>query len=621
MKIGRRDAVLLVPAVALLFWLDWHGLRSWFHQDDFAWLALARSTDSFGRLWHALFDPAAQGTVRVWSERAFFIVFGKLFGLDHRPFHLAVLATQLANLALLYWITLRVSRSRLAAAAASLLWTASPALATPLAWLSAYNQILCGFFLLAAFSCLLAWLDSGHARWLAAQAALFLLGLGALETMVVYPVLATAWCWLERRQVPRAVLWLWVPAALFSAAHLWVIPKPEAGVYARHWDFSMTATYCRYWGMALAGGPVAGAGLLPWLPQRLAAFSAAMALAASLWLGWKQHQWKLPALGVVWFTLLLAPLLPLRDHVMDYYLALPAIGLAWILAGGLEAARRHGRAALVGMTALCALYTIHAAGLHRLTAQWRYERGLKARHLILALDQAARLHPGHWIAVTGIDSDLFWAAFSDARLLLPRRICLDPQEAQQIQVPAGFEPVASAFCEPSQVAHAGESGRLTAYSWDPSTRRLRAMTRLYLHRLPPGWRELPPVEIDLTSRASGRWLPEGWYEPEPGGRWTSGRAVALLTVPASGPRRLRVSGMRPESLLEPPCTVRVTANGREIGRTHLRRGSGSFHLLLPLPESPDSVRRLRVELAVDAVAHAPGDRRELGIFTTRLALE
>ncbi|MCS6954498.1 MAG: hypothetical protein NZM33_16770 [Bryobacteraceae bacterium] len=89
-----RDAWLVLPALAVMAWLDWHGLKTWFQQDDFAWLSQGGRIRSLEDFVHALFRPAAQGTVRVFSERLYFIVLERLFGLDHRPFHLIGLASQ-----------------------------------------------------------------------------------------------------------------------------------------------------------------------------------------------------------------------------------------------------------------------------------------------------------------------------------------------------------------------------------------------------------------------------------------------------------------------------------------------------------------------------------------------
>ena len=104
---AARILYWLVPPVWCLA-LYWQGLFTWFQADDFAWLNL--QVHSWNDLWKALFTPQAQGTVRIWSERLFFIVFKVLFGIHAAPFRIWVFLTQIANLLLIpdyYDIALR----------------------------------------------------------------------------------------------------------------------------------------------------------------------------------------------------------------------------------------------------------------------------------------------------------------------------------------------------------------------------------------------------------------------------------------------------------------------------------------------------------------------------------
>ncbi|MEP7364784.1 MAG: hypothetical protein ABI972_16130, partial [Acidobacteriota bacterium] len=155
-----RFLALWLAASAFCLWLYWPGLRAWFQQDDFAWLGLGMNVHTAPELWNALFAPKAQGTIRPWSERAFFMGFFALFGLDALPYRILVFATQLLNLGLVISITRRLTGSWLAAALAPILWTANASLGLPMSWTSAYNQILCATFLLGAFYCLLRWIES-----------------------------------------------------------------------------------------------------------------------------------------------------------------------------------------------------------------------------------------------------------------------------------------------------------------------------------------------------------------------------------------------------------------------------------------------------------------------------
>ena len=138
-------------------------------------------------LWDALFQPRAQGTIRPWSERVFFMGFYALFGLDALPFRVWVFLTQFANLALLASITRRLTGSGAAGLLAAVFWLANSSLAQLMAWTSAYNQILCAFFILLAFHFLLRYIETGQRRYQVFQWCAFLLGFGAQELNVVYP--------------------------------------------------------------------------------------------------------------------------------------------------------------------------------------------------------------------------------------------------------------------------------------------------------------------------------------------------------------------------------------------------------------------------------------------------
>ena len=85
-----------LPAFALtiLYWLSpallclvlyREGTTAWFQTDDFAWLSLRRQVHNWRDLATALFAPMAQGTIRPWSERGFFLLFEWLFGFDALP--------------------------------------------------------------------------------------------------------------------------------------------------------------------------------------------------------------------------------------------------------------------------------------------------------------------------------------------------------------------------------------------------------------------------------------------------------------------------------------------------------------------------------------------------------
>ncbi len=161
----QRAAYLAAPPlVALLCY--WRAFLTWFANDDFPWIGLRLGVHDWSSFQDALFQPAAQGTVRVLSERVFFLLFSALFGLHSLPYRIATLATFIAALCLMNRIVARLTGSDLAGAAAALLWAVNPNLVIPITWASAYNQVLCAFLLLAAFYARLRWLESSDRKWI-----------------------------------------------------------------------------------------------------------------------------------------------------------------------------------------------------------------------------------------------------------------------------------------------------------------------------------------------------------------------------------------------------------------------------------------------------------------------
>src|SRR5580698_4121931 len=103
--IAGRIAYLLAPILVCLA-VYWRAPFIWFRMDDFAWLGLPLDVQGFG-LWHALFHPQAEGTVRVLSERLFFLALTSAFGLYAWPFRAVALGTWFADLVLIQLIGAR----------------------------------------------------------------------------------------------------------------------------------------------------------------------------------------------------------------------------------------------------------------------------------------------------------------------------------------------------------------------------------------------------------------------------------------------------------------------------------------------------------------------------------
>ena len=205
----------------MLFCLAVHqlALKTWFFQDDFAWLALRLDISSPGELFQALFSPKAQGTIRTLSERLYFLCFSSLFGLNVVPFKVCTFLTQLANIVLLIQVARRLTGSAAAGFLAAILWTANAGLALALGWSSAYNEIAFAFVILLAFRLFLQYIDTSKQKYWVWQWIVLLLGFGVLELNVTYPALAAGYALCCARSYFRKTLYLFIPSILFIAAH------------------------------------------------------------------------------------------------------------------------------------------------------------------------------------------------------------------------------------------------------------------------------------------------------------------------------------------------------------------------------------------------------------------
>ena len=306
------------PLVPFL-WLYHRGLWCWFFGDDFSLLLLAAFPDK--EFWGAFFQPRAQGTFRPLSERLFFYFFYGWFGLDAFPYRLLVFGTQIVNLWLLAAVTNRLTRNRLAGFAAASLWGIHHGLSSSMTWTSAYNQVLCAFFFLLSFLLFLRFAESGRKRYYIAQWITFVLGLGSLETMVVYPVVLLAYVLTADRGRWRHAAAMLPGSIAFAWLQLSAAPTASGGVYQT--DFGMATLAAGFWHYtqrALAADEAAG-------------LAVALALGAVAFAAYQA--WRGAALGVfllAWFAITLGPYLPLPDHRLDYYLVLPSMGIA-MLAG------------------------------------------------------------------------------------------------------------------------------------------------------------------------------------------------------------------------------------------------------------------------------------------------
>ena len=559
-----RAALWRAVPVLLLLALYWPGLNTWFFQDDFGWLNLRRDVHSARDLGNALFAPKAHGNMRPLGENAYWLGLSSLFGPDPLPFHVTSFLTQAGSLLLLGAIVRRMLHSDWAAFGAQILWTVNIGLAPALGWSSIFNQILSGFFFLLAFYFLLRHVETGHrSDWVAHWIA-FVLGLGALEINVVYPAIAAVYAFLYAPALVKRILPMSAVSATAVLVHFHFAPAASSGAYAPRIDARVFSTAWTYWRWALGPVPLWTALLL--------------SLAVCGLIGWAiQRKRYVVLVCLAWFLLPLLPYLPLPEHRMDYYLAVPAIGLAMLGAFAIAQWRQLGVAGRVVAAICLAVYAAASARAAVTVTNWQYARGERVADLVLGVAGVRRSAPREIVLLENIDNDLFSSAIADLpfRALEIPRVYLAPGSGHALyELPAAI------------ARRALDAGRAQVYRFD----------RDRLHRtsgaeLP---REDAPHLINLADSVFQDYFGTGWREVPGGYREMNGRAAVRIGAPRSSAEHLYIGVFETRNL-----SLRVQANRVELPVTLEARGNDLTEYRATLPPAFIGSREIDVTLQSD----------------------
>jgi hypothetical protein len=585
------------------------GLLAWFQADDFAWLALRLQVHDWHTLMHALFAPMAQGSIRPLSERGFFLVFESLFGVDALPFRIWVFLTQFANLALVAAVARRMTGSLAAGFWAAILWMVHSSLVLPMVWTSVYNQVLCGFFLLSAFWFLLRYIETGRRRDCAGQWVMFILGFGALEINVVYPALAALYTYLCARNYFRTTWLLFVPSVLFLALDRLAAPASH-GVYELHWTGAMVGTFLFYCHQVFVPTEVA-----PWLLGRrgqLLAVILGVSVAGFAAVRWREKD-RLPLFCLGWFAIVLAPVLPLRDHVSLYYLSLPAIGLAILGGQALASAWRSSPAWKVAAIVLVAAYLAIMVPADRRAIEWWGERSWAVERVVLGVARARQLHPHEAILLDSVDSKVFWAGVfhHPFRVLGVSGVYLTPGSDEHIEPHPELGRITDYVLPGGPTVHGLNDNQIVVYRVDP--RRLKAITSQYSSTTAQELNLTPPRRVDAGNPLMAYLLGPEWYALDGGSRWMPKRATLRIGAPQSPSDRLYLTGYCSETQLQAgPLPVRVTVAGTVLPEFTLN-GATEFNVILALPGTLVGTRWLELTVESGRTIQVGRDGRELGL--------
>jgi hypothetical protein len=618
------DLAWWLAPVLFLFILYWKGLTAWFAADDFAWLGLLRQVNGFHDLLRALFHPAAQGTFRFWSERGFFLLFEKLFGLDSLPYRLWVFVTMAADLALVAWITLRITGSRMAGFLAPILWIVNSSLTLVMTWTSAYNEALCALFLLSATALFMRYAETGRRSFWWWQLVVFILGFGALEINIVYPAIAAAYALCAsprgvRRKLLASVMPLFCISVGYFFLHRAVAPLPTDGPYAVAVDWRVVRSLLAYlkWSfvprewVAFGHSARSGKTILTIIALPLAAFGIRqIALRCTVVLFF-----------LCWFCFAIAPVIPLPDHLSDYYLTVPLIGLAmagaWGIAAGWASGPLFRVAALVPLVA----YAGAMVPSTRTAVTWWLDRVGPVRGLVLGVQAAQLSHPGKTIVLDGITSSLFDDSIASSAFfpLGLDNVYLTPESRESIHPADNPGKLDEVVLEPGVMRSAITHDQVVVYFFLGD--RLRNITRDYERSALSRLVDSEPHRIEVGNPLFGYLLGPEWSPPASGFRWMPRRATVRMGGPMSAGDRLRLEGYCPGMQLRGgPLHLFVEIDGIPLEGTQLTDPDASFVRTLVMPPSLIGKKTIHVAISVDRTTLDP-EGRELGVVFDTISIQ
>jgi hypothetical protein len=565
----RNSAWLVVP-VLLLVVFYWPGLTTWFYQDDFGWLNLRHDVHSARDLAVALLAPKAHGNMRPLGENAYWLGLSAIFGVEPLPFHIVAFLTQAASLLLLGSIVRRLVAWAPAGFCAQILWLVNPGLAPAMGWSSIYNQVLSGFFFLLAFYFLLRHIETGRRAHEVAHWTAFVLGLGALEINVVYPTLAALYVVFRARPYLKRILPMFAVSAAVVAAHFYFSTPTHAGVYAPHVGSAIAATLWTYWRWAVVATPLSTAACVIVL------------------IGWGLRRGESTALvGAGWFVFPLLPYLALPDHKMNYYLAVPAIGIAIIGAYALGSLRKFVVAWKVAAVLVILLYAATSVRVSWTQTVWLHARAEKVEDVALGVEEIHRAAPGKLILLEGIDGFTFQSGLAD----LPFRAMSIPG----VYLAPGSDGAEyrSKYVLPEAIAkRALVANRAVVYRFDGQM--LHNMTT-HAGAL---WTEEEPRFVNIGDPVFGDYLYAGWREAADGRRRLDRMGALRIAAPRAAGESLYIGVFETRDFR---LTVRV--NGVDAPVSLAQRDIDLSEVRATLP--PEAVQWKRMEVIIENPLPAP----------------
>ena len=258
----------------------------------------------------------------------------------------------------------------------------------------------------------------------------------------------------------------------------------------------------------------------------------------------------------------LIPVLPLPDHVTDYYVTIPMLGFVWLCGWAIVTGWQAGGTFRAIALLLPTLYFVGSIAEVEAGTRWWHDRSIPVRNLILTMQDVEVAHPGTAFLLQGVNNELFQSAFQDGpfRLVGAQRVYFVPGSEKGIEFRADLGGIGSFLISPGQALDLLDHGE--ARVLDLSLGESRDVTKAVETALRADPLARRREFVDVGDPVYAPLLGPTWYPAENGYRWMPKTATVKLSGPSSPSQKLHVTGFAHSSLLAGgPVTLRFSADG------------------------------------------------------------
>jgi hypothetical protein len=267
---------------------------------------------------------------------------------------------------------------------------------------------------------------------------------------------------------------------------------------------------------------------------------------------------------------------------MDYYLAVPAIGIAMLGAAALD----YGGPVRLAVAA-CLLVYLGASLPKSLTvAKWEHARGERMENLVLGVQEVRHAAPRKIVLLEGIDTDFFFSGIADLpfRALDIPHVYLAPSEFASIQA---SRDLLSKYILPAALARrALDAGTAVLYRFDGQM----------LHRQPVDNipHEDAPQFVNIADDIFRDYLGQGWSDGPRNLRSMNGTATVRIGGPRGPADHLYIGVFETHDF-----HLSVSADGIDVPVELVSRNTDLSEYRATLPSSALSWKEMNLTLRAD----------------------